>query len=80
MHEFNLQFVDTYYHIFATHMMLYPCFILIFEDLPMIPFILVINLQDKKILFCVFLDFRKSTRGEGKNLHQVGPRNLHLSG
>jgi hypothetical protein len=38
--------------------MLYPCFTLIYGDLPMIPFILFITLQDRKTLFCVFLPFR----------------------
>ena len=31
---------------------------MIFGDLPMIPFILVITLQNRKSLFCVFLSFR----------------------
>ena len=38
--------------------MFYPCFTLIFGDFPMIPFIWVITLQNRKTLFCVFLTFR----------------------
>jgi hypothetical protein len=45
-------------HIFASYIMLYPCFILIFGDLPMIPFILVITLQGRKTLFSMFLMFQ----------------------
>ena len=38
-------------------MMIIPCFTLIYEDLPMIPFIWFITLQNRKILFCVFFTF-----------------------
>jgi hypothetical protein len=39
-------------------MMILPYFILIYGDSPMIPFILVITLHDKKTCFYVFLTFR----------------------
>jgi hypothetical protein len=41
----------------VTYMMLYLCFILICGDLPMIPFICVITLQNRKTQFCVFFTF-----------------------
>jgi hypothetical protein len=35
---------------------------MIYEDFPSIPLILVINLENRKTLFCVFLCFRDLTR------------------
>jgi hypothetical protein len=46
-----LKHIPTY---FATHMMLFSCFILIYGDLSMIHFIWVITLQERKTMFCVF--------------------------
>ena len=41
--------------------MLYSHFAFICGDLPMIPFIWFITLQNRNILFCVFLSFRDLT-------------------
>ena len=58
MHTWTLHFVNMFSHIFASYIMLYPCFTLIFGDLPMIPFILVITLQGQKSLFFMFFMFQ----------------------
>ena len=47
-----------YSNIFASYLLLFPCFTLILGIFHMIPFIWVITLQNRKTLFCVFLTFR----------------------
>jgi hypothetical protein len=46
------------FHIFATYMIIKPCFTLIYGDFPMISFIWFITLQNIHSLFCVFFTFR----------------------
>ena len=54
----NFVFIVLYSNIFASYLLLYPCFTLILGIFQMIPFIWVITLQDRKTLFCVFLTFK----------------------
>jgi hypothetical protein len=54
MHTWTVSFIILNSHIFATYMMIIPCFTLIYGDLPMIPFTWFITLQNMNSLFCVF--------------------------